>query len=136
LSGQLPDESQSTGDAAILVIDDDQMVRNAMVQLLNSLGYRPIAAASLAEASEQLANRAPIAVLVDHHLGGEDGFAAVASMREQATNGEHGPPLFIGMTGSGALEEPAENQLDGYLVKPFSADQLREVLEKPSLHGT
>ncbi|MGI9428650.1 MAG: hybrid sensor histidine kinase/response regulator, partial [Bythopirellula sp.] len=123
--------SHLAADASILIIDDDQMVRNAMIQLLNSLGYKPLAAASLDEATEQLANRAPIAVLVDHHLGGEDGFAAVANMRKQATNGEHGPPLFIGMTGSGVLEEPTVNQLDGYLVKPFSAEELREVLEKP-----
>jgi len=40
------------------------------------------------------------------------------------------PPLFIGMTGSGSLEEPTGHQLDGYLVKPFSADQLQVVLEQ------
>ena len=101
-----------------------------MVQLLNSLGYKPLAAASLDEAAQQLASRAPIAVLVDHHLGSEDGFAAVAKMRKQATNGKHGTPLFIGMTGSGALSEAERKQLDGYLIKPFSPEQLRDVLEQ------
>ncbi|NOZ40018.1 MAG: response regulator, partial [Planctomycetes bacterium] len=115
---------------AILVIDDDAMVRNAMVQLLSSLGYRPLAAASLDEAREQLANHVVNAVLVDHHLKHEDGFAAVPKLRVQAAAGGTKPPKFIGMTGSGALEESASHKLDGYLIKPFSADQLRELLER------
>jgi len=114
----------------ILVIDDDQMVRNAMLQLLNSLGYKSASASSIDEASQQLEKHTFSAVLVDHHLKGEDGFAAVRQLREQATAGNNSkPPQFIGMTGSGALEDPGDHALDGYLVKPFSADQLQALLK-------
>ncbi len=114
----------------VLVIDDDPMVRAAMMQLLASLGYKPIAATTLDEASSQLAKHTPAAVLIDHHLGGEDGFAAVSNLRSQsAASSNKKPPLYIGMTGSGALEEPTDHGLDGYLVKPFSAEQLGELLD-------
>ena len=121
------DSSPST-KTAVLVIDDDQMVRNAMTQLLSSMGYKPVAASSINEASEQLDKHEFTAVLVDHHLKEEDGFAAVDQLREQASiNGK--PPRFIGMTGSGASENTGEHALDGYLVKPFSAEQLQAFLQ-------
>ncbi len=126
-----PQSSPLKPQTSILIVDDDPMVRNSMVQLLSSLGYKPLAASSLSEAREQLASNSPSAVLIDHHLSSEDGFAAVPELREQAIDrGTKKPPKFIGITGSGALKEPAGHKLDGYLVKPFSAEQLRELLEK------
>ncbi len=119
--------------AGVLVVDDDLMVQRSMIQLLSSLGYKPLGASTLAEAREQLVDPAIFAVLVDHHLGGEDGFAEVSKLRELASaGGTKKPPLFIGMTGLGSQEEPAGHQLDGYLVKPFSSEQLQEMLASAS----
>lgn len=114
---------------SILVVDDDQLVRKAMQQLLSSLGYKPLEASSLDEAREQLAKHPLQAVLIDHHLRREDGFEAVPMLRSSvhAAAGVK-PPKFIGMTGSGAVTESPAHQLDAYLVKPFSAEQLREIL--------
>lgn len=118
-------------DKIILIVDDDQMVRNAMVQLLSTLGFKPVAASSLGEAREQLSSRELTAVLIDHHLKGEDGFEAVGQLRECVPSDNSIPkPKFIGMTGSGSLEEPKEHALDGYLIKPFSADQLKALLDE------
>ena len=126
----IPHSARRNPNSQILVIDDDTMVRNAMIQLLDSLGYRPLAASTLSEACEQIASHSFYAVLVDHHLGGENGFAAVPKMREQATvGGGTESPMFIGITGSGAQEESGSHILDGYLDKPFSAEQLQELLE-------
>lgn len=118
-------------DKTILIVDDDQMVRNAMVQLLSTLGFKPVAASSIDEAREQLSNRELTAVLIDHHLKGEDGFEAVAQLRGCVPSDSNTTkPKFIGMTGSGSLEEPKEHALDGYLIKPFSADQLKALLDE------
>lgn len=122
---------KATGEQTILIVDDDEMIRKAMVQLLSSLGYKPLTAASLEEAREQVAKHSLAAVLVDHHLSSDDGFAAVPSLREEANrSGAPDLPKFIGMTGSGSLDELAEHALDGFLIKPFSADQLRERLDE------
>ena len=71
------------------------------------------------------------AVLVDHLLVGQDGFAAAKELRQQAEKYDPEAQLQItGMTGSMAIEDKKAYDLDGHLIKPFSADQLREVLEK------
>ena len=128
-----PEPSPPAQQSSILVIDDDSMVRKSMIQLLSSLGYQPLGASSLSEAREQLARHSLGAVLVDHHLNGEDGFAAVPMLRELASVSEtQKPTIFIGMTGAGALEEPARHKLDGFLIKPFSAEELRELLDQQS----
>ena len=61
------------------------MIRKAMVQLLSSLGYKPLTAGSLEEARESIGQTDDLAaVLVDHHLSSDDGFAAVPGLREDA----------------------------------------------------
>jgi len=112
------------------------MIRTAMVQLLDTMGYESLTAATINEAHEQLRRHAPSAVLVDHHLKGDDGFAAVPEMRKVATaSGEDRSPLFIGMSGSGSIDEQETTGLDGCLVKPFSPEQLNELL-KGSVTGS
>ncbi len=126
-----PKAEPAPTDRAILIVDDDQLIRKAMVQLLSSIGFKALTASSLDEARHQVASHPLSAVLVDHHLNDEDGFAAVPSLREDARSvGMPNTPKFIGMTGSGSLEEPSGHALDGYLIKPFSADELREVLDR------
>ena len=115
----------------ILVIDDDEMIREAMGRLLRSLGYVSLAVATTEESMPLLASQSIAAVLVDHLLVDQDGFAAAGELRLQAAKFDASrPPRIIGMTGSVASEELQGHDLDGYLIKPFSADQLKQVLEQ------
>ena len=102
-----------------------------MTRLLRSLGYLPIAVGSISKALEQMAAEPLDIVLVDHHLGADDGFELAPKMRKLASERALPKiPLIIGMTGSGDLENVDEYELDGCLLKHFSADQLRELLER------
>jgi len=115
----------------VLIVDDDPLVLRAMTRLLRSLGYVPIGASSITEALERLAAEPLDIVLVDHHLGADDGFGLAPKMRKLASRRQSPKiPLVIGMTGSGDLENVEEYELDGCLLKPFSADQLRKLLER------
>jgi len=114
----------------VLIIDDDQLVLRAMIRLLRSLGYIPVGVSSIDDAFERLATEHIDFVLVDHHLGADDGFGLAPKMRKLAGERQSPKiPLIFGMTGSGDLENVDEYELDGCLLKPFSADQLRELLE-------
>lgn len=59
------DQSRTTAQcASILVVDDDEFVRDAMLRRLISLGYRAIAAATGAEALEALSSGVDIDLLL------------------------------------------------------------------------
>ncbi len=107
------------------------MIREAMIGLLRSLGYTSLAVATTEESIPILTSQPIAAVLVDHLPVGQDGFAAAKELRQQAEKYDPEAQLqIIGMTGSMAIEDKKAYDLDGHLIKPFSADQLREVLEK------
>ncbi|NOY28765.1 MAG: response regulator, partial [Planctomycetes bacterium] len=137
-TGDAPRDRQTSGQ--VLIVDDDPLVLRAMARLLRSMGYTPIDVSSVDEALERLAAEPIDVVLVDHHLGTDDGFALAPKMRKLAS-GRESPkvPRILGMTGSGDLDHVDEYELDGCLLKPFSTDQLRELLQprckvKPQRH--
>ncbi|MEM8947430.1 MAG: PAS domain S-box protein [Planctomycetota bacterium] len=122
-------QQRSNRRETVLVVDDDPMVRKAMVQLLGALGFKSLTASTIDEARGQVIEHSLTAVLVDHNLKGEDGFAAVKQLRRDSAREEgKKSPKFIGMTGVGLDDIHREHALDAYLVKPFDGDQLRSAL--------
>lgn len=118
---------------SVLVIDDDDLVRKAMKNLLISLGYQATIVSTVAAGLEVIGQHAIDAVLVDHFLDGMDGFAEADNLRKRAVEKNPDSDIqIIGMTGSGALTSEKRNSyaLDDYLVKPFSADQLNQALHR------
>jgi CheY-like chemotaxis protein len=77
------DQNQTTSQCAkILVVDDDQLVRDVTLRRLTKLGYRAIAAASGAEALEALASGADVDLLLtDIRMPGLDGPALAQEAR-------------------------------------------------------
>jgi PAS domain S-box-containing protein len=114
----------------VLVIDDNELVRGSLLSLLKTIGFASHAAANLREAKELLAEQPVDAVLVDHHLEGENGFEEVPRLFAASRAAKGHVPLLVGMTGSEYFSDTAQHQLDAFLTKPFTADQLREVLNK------
>jgi PAS domain S-box-containing protein len=114
----------------ILVIDDNELVRGSLLSLLKTIGFTPHAVANLTEARELLAEQPVDAVLVDHHLDGENGFAELPKYFADSRAAHGHVPLLIGMTGSEFMPESAEYELDAFLAKPFTAEQLRGVLRQ------
>jgi signal transduction histidine kinase len=77
----------STGDALlgrrVLVVDDDELVRDSAAGLLESWGCAVVVAASGRQAVEHLAGAAPDLVVTDFHLGaGEQAVDVLAALRE------------------------------------------------------
>jgi signal transduction histidine kinase len=114
----------------VLVVDDQEMVRVLVSQMLRKLGYSVTGAASADEALRALEDQAASAsgVLLDLTMPGEDGGQAFARIRERY------PRLpIIFMSG---YEPQSVPQADGFLHKPFTLEQLRrtlsDVLSPPS----
>jgi len=117
----------------ILLVDDDVLVREAMVPLLENLGHTVTVTASGQEALDQLqAGLNTDLVIVDQNMPGLSGEETVARMLELRpelpvlmASGYYAParagesPL-AGRTGAGLI---------GSISKPFSRDELRRAIE-------
>ena len=119
------------GGAAILVVDDDELIRISVVEILRGAGYNTDEAPSGEDALTKVLAGTYQAVVSDIQMGGMDGFELAQSIRQQ----KPARPYLIAMTahtrnlGSG----PKAAMFDGFLGKPFSAESLLEQLDKA--HG-
>jgi len=106
----------------IAVIDDDQAIREALEDLLSSLGYRALPFAS-AEDFLASSGRGDVAcMVVDVRMAGMTGLDLQARLNAQ---GRHSPMIFMtadadGVTRSNALAGGAH----AYLEKPVDAEVL------------
>jgi signal transduction histidine kinase len=113
--------------ASVLVIDDDEIVRNGMLQLLRDWGCECEAAESIEEALAIARLRPPDVVISDYRLRGQrTGVEAIAAVRELL--GISLPALLI--TGDTAPERLREAQASGIplLHKPVSPSKLYKKL--------
>ncbi len=109
----------------VLLIDDDMVSREVMATVLTMGGYTVHTAVNGATALTLLAGGEcnPGAILMDAQMPGLSGRALIAELRarSQAT--------LIAMSGSNAPGEVAA-AADGFLLKPFGAEELGKLLEK------
>ena len=103
--------------ARVLVVDDDESVRGLLTVMLKRLGYSVSGAGSAREALRELEHEL---VMLDFAMPEQDGSETLARIRELRPQI---PVIF--MSGYEARSVPAA---DGFLHKPFTLAQLREVL--------
>jgi len=117
----------------ILVVDDDPLVRAAIVRALTELGYQTGEAADGKAALAALgAAEPPSLVILDYVMPGMDG-AEVA--REIAATDPDLPVVFsTGHAALRALRLAAGDDVD-VLTKPFSLDELDDLLRERLAKG-
>ena len=105
----------------ILVVDDDDRLRDLLKQYLSGNGYRVTAAGDAADARARLRSMAFDLIVLDVMMPGEDGLALTASLKQVSET-----PILL-LT---ARNEP-EDRIDGlergaddYLAKPFEPREL------------
>ena len=82
---------------AILVVDDDLLIRRLLGDALVAAGFRVIEAASGEEALQSFQDQAPAGILLDVHLPGIDGFDTCRALR-QLPGGDFTPILMVTAT--------------------------------------
>jgi DNA-binding response OmpR family regulator len=108
--------------ASILIIDDDQAIRDLAYQALHDEGYRAVRLASHAEAVRHLAAFRFDLILVDCAGAGQaDPWPALEAVRAEAGEtpvlifSAHYPSVFAGY---------AERGFAGVIARPFGLDEL------------
>jgi two-component system, OmpR family, response regulator len=103
--------------ATILVVDDDESLRMLCRINLELAGYRVLEASTPEAARELLEAEAIDAVLLDLHLGTDDGLELVDQIRGKGA-------AVVLFTGSAEIEPETRDAVDAVLTKPFTIDDL------------
>ena len=113
--------------AYILVLDDDEALRELLEITLSDEGYAVQSAATSEEALAMAAQQQPRVILFDLTLGNSrgEGFATTYSQLPNAT-----ARLIVVSGAVNIAERAAEMGVDGYLVKPYELDDLLATVAK------
>lgn len=106
--------------ATVLVVDDDPSLRLLCRVNLELEGYRVVEAANVETARAALADEPIDAILLDVHLGNDDGLALLPAI-------EDGGPSVALLTGSPGVHLPEGATVIG---KPFSIEELSETVRR------
>lgn len=108
----------------MLVVDDDDDIRDLVMTYLGSQGIAVSEATGEAELHAAVARDAPDVILLDVNLGREDGFAIARRLR---TNWQGGLMMVTGRGDTIDRVVGLEIGADDYVTKPF---ELRELLAR------
>lgn len=130
ISTRLAETGPQGGSETILLVEDEEFVRQVAAEVLESAGYRLVIAGSGIEALEAYRSCGPVDLLLaDVVMPGMSG-------RELAAEFESLHPRARVLLMSGYAEQLSSSNGRNYLAKPFSIDMLlkrvREVLESKS----
>jgi PAS domain S-box-containing protein len=109
---------------SVLVVDDEDMVRDVLARMVEDLGYQVTAVAD-GPAALALADHADVeldAVILDLTMPAMGGRAVLAAMRERR------PGLPIILCSGYERERDAQPAGDAFLRKPFRIEELEQVL--------
>ncbi len=119
----------------ILIVDDEDFVRESLVDLLESEGLEAASASSAAEALEVLAKGKLSAIVTDLRMPSADGLSLLAECKKQAAE----VPVIL-LTGVGTVAEAVQAMKAGaydFIQKPVDPEQfvllVRRALEHRDL---
>jgi DNA-binding NtrC family response regulator len=116
----------------ILVVDDDEILLDALSQLLSRFGYEVVSANNGDSGLEYFINGPYDIVLTDFDMPGMDGITLASHIKENSPN-----TTVILMTGhdretiKGQVQQSA---VDLALFKPFELSTIVQILRKASNH--
>jgi len=112
----------------VLVVDDEEQIRNTLRGVLADEGFEVIEAADGRQALDLLQRTPPRLAIVDVWMPEVDGIELVARMREQAP----GVPIIV-ISGHGTIETAVRVIRLGafdFLEKPFQLESLLQVVDR------
>jgi two-component system, chemotaxis family, chemotaxis protein CheY len=119
-------EAGARETASVLVIDDDASIRDFLEAALSDAGYRVRTAENGAVAMDAVGGFGPDLILLDMRMPIMDGWAFTHVYRDRPP--PHAP-IVVMTAALDAAQRAAEVAADGYLAKPFSLEELTDVVQ-------
>jgi len=114
----------SASNPSVLVVDDEEGIRELIARWLVSGGYDVRTAAGADEALDSVHDRAPAVALCDIRMPGHDGLWLAQHIRRDSP--ETAVIMATGVQDVGSAVTSLRQGVIDYLTKPFGRDRLRE----------
>ncbi|HRI86635.1 MAG TPA: response regulator [Candidatus Hydrogenedentes bacterium] len=127
-----PEQQSRPASRTILVVDDDDGVREILAQALQKCGYEAALARDGMDALRAIETTQFDLVLLDMQMPNRDGIAVLRDLQRRTD----APPIIV-MTGNGTTDLREEAMALGartYLKKPFELRQLLAEVESALIH--
>jgi two-component system CheB/CheR fusion protein len=121
--------SQKTLSGRVLVVDDNESVRDGLAMLLQAWGCETRLAGDGPSAVRLAKECRPQVVLLDIQMPGLDGYAVAEQLKQEASLQD---TKLVALTGNGADADRQRSEQAGFdvhLVKPVAPEELRQVLQ-------
>ena len=113
----------------ILIIDDEEWLREMIQLALRQRGYEVIEAHNGHEGIEKARAELPDLILCDVNMGKVDGYLTLAALRTEAPTAAIPFILMTGLADNAGMRHGMELGADDYLPKPFTTDVLYAAVE-------
>lgn len=113
----------------ILVIDDEEWLREMIRLALSQKGYEVIEAHDGEAGIEQAKKNVPDLILCDVNMGKMDGYLTLSSLRNQPGTAAIPFILMTGLADNAGMRHGMELGADDYLPKPFTIEALYAAVE-------
>lgn len=117
-------EGGRTHVKSVLVVDDEQSMRLLCRINLELDGHRVRGAATLAEAREEIERELPDVILLDLHVGLEDGNALIDELQALEL-----PIRVVLLSGASDVGPGLRSRVDCVLGKPFELERLAAAVD-------
>ena len=121
------------GNGLILLIEDDDDLREVEMGILERAGFRVVSAREGGEALELVAREMPKVIFLDMRMPGMDGWAFA---REFRARHDHSATIVVITAAASAEKRAEEISADGALGKPFEARDFIKVAQTHLSCGT
>lgn len=111
----------------VLVVDDDQGIRELVATALSEEGYEVSGAADGAEALDRIADTPPDLILLDMRMPVMDGWEFARLYRSRPA--PHAPIVIV-TAALDVAKDAKEIGADGFIAKPFQLDELVSLVER------
>jgi response regulator RpfG family c-di-GMP phosphodiesterase len=115
-------------DRSVLIVDDENGVRDLMTRWLQSVGYSVTSAANVDEALGRLESSPPAVALCDIRMPGRDGLWLAERIRQQYP--ETAVIMATGVQDVGPVVQTLRSGVIDYLTKPFGRERLQEAVTR------
>lgn len=126
LGHRKPETEKKSSPKRVLVVDDDEVLRNMLIDTLSSLDYLPLAAENGEKAWQILQQEHFDLIITDIKMPYMDGISLMKKIKEKELKT---PVIMITAYSSAYPEDKALIEgADGYLSKPFRIEKIDELM--------